>query len=285
MKKTLAIALAFGVASAFAQDLTSKKGEPILPEAGDWAIGIDASPFLNYAGNMLNGNTDNAAPTFDFLAGNSAILGKMFKDEKTAYRAGIRLGFGTVKFNGLPDQDGYTGAPPTPTVTDVMKMSSRNIALTAGMEMRRGKTRLQGYYGAEAGIALGGGKTTYTYGNAYSSTNTSPTIWDFNTGTQASAGSSRVTEMKDGSSFGIGVRGFIGAEYFILPKMSIGGEFGWGLVLETIGEGSMTTESWDGSKVVNTETKTGKASAFGLDVDNSNSVFGPSATLRLNLHF
>ncbi len=284
MKKTLAIALAFGVASAFAQDLTSKKGEPILPEAGDWAIGVDAAPFLNYAGNMLNGNTSNAAPEMNFLAGNSAILGKMFKDEKTAYRAGIRLGFGSMKTQGLPDQDGYTGAPPTPTVTDVMKVSQRNIALTAGMEMRRGKTRLQGYYGAEAGLALGGSKTTYTYGNAYSSTNPAPTIWDFNTGTQGAA-ASRTTESKAGGTFGIGIRGFIGAEYFILPKMSIGGEFGWGLVFQSMGEGSTTTEYWDGSKVATTTSKIGKASAFGLDVDNNNSVFGPAASLRLNLHF
>ena len=46
MKKSIAlVAMAFGVSSAFAQDLTSKKGEPILPEAGDWSIGIDAAPF------------------------------------------------------------------------------------------------------------------------------------------------------------------------------------------------------------------------------------------------
>jgi hypothetical protein len=42
MKKSIAlVALAFGVTSAFAQDLTSKKGEPILPEADDWSVGID----------------------------------------------------------------------------------------------------------------------------------------------------------------------------------------------------------------------------------------------------
>ena len=67
--------------------------------------------------------------------------------------------------------------------------------------------------------------------------------------------------------------------------MSIGGEFGWGLVFQSMGEGSTTTEYWDGSKVATTTSKIGKASAFGLDVDNNNSVFGPAASLRLNLHF
>jgi len=54
MKKSIAlVAMAFGVTSAFAQDLTSKKGEPFLPEAGDYAISIDANPFLNYLGTFF----------------------------------------------------------------------------------------------------------------------------------------------------------------------------------------------------------------------------------------
>jgi len=80
-KSVLALAMAFGVTSAFAQDLTSKKGEPILPEAGDWAIGIDATPFLNYAGQLLS-TSGSSAPTWNFLNGNNTIIGKMFKDEK-----------------------------------------------------------------------------------------------------------------------------------------------------------------------------------------------------------
>ena len=68
MKKSIAlVALAFGVSSAFAQDLTSKKGEPFLPEAGDYMIGIDANPFLNYLGNFFGKTVANTAPTFNFL--------------------------------------------------------------------------------------------------------------------------------------------------------------------------------------------------------------------------
>ena len=61
-KSVLALALAFGVTTAFAQDLTSKKGEPILPEAGDWGISTDATPFLNYAGNFFGKSAFNSAP-------------------------------------------------------------------------------------------------------------------------------------------------------------------------------------------------------------------------------
>jgi hypothetical protein len=44
MKKSiLAVAVLLGASATFAQDLTSKKGENYLPEAGDWAISIDGT--------------------------------------------------------------------------------------------------------------------------------------------------------------------------------------------------------------------------------------------------
>ena len=59
-KKVLFVASLFLATATFAQDgLTSKKGEAYLPEAGDWALGFDANPFLNYAGNMFNGSLNN----------------------------------------------------------------------------------------------------------------------------------------------------------------------------------------------------------------------------------
>ena len=58
MKKTvLVIALALGISGAFAQDLTSKKGEPMLPEANDWAISLNADPIFTFVGNAFSGAT------------------------------------------------------------------------------------------------------------------------------------------------------------------------------------------------------------------------------------
>ena len=82
MKKvifTLMIAL-FAVAAVTAQDLTSKKGVPILPEKGDYAIGVDAIPFFQYVGNMFNANAFNPGPAFNFTAPTPFIIyGKYFK--------------------------------------------------------------------------------------------------------------------------------------------------------------------------------------------------------------
>src|SRR6202008_251000 len=91
MKKSIALlALAFGVTGAFAQDLTSKKGEPILPEAEDWAIGVDANPFLRYVGNFIGGNGLNAAPSFTNYGANQTIVAKKFTDAQNAYRVTFR---------------------------------------------------------------------------------------------------------------------------------------------------------------------------------------------------
>jgi len=269
MKKiNLVIAFVFIATCISAQEvLLSKKGEPILPEKGDWAISIDASPFLKYAGNFIGSNGLNAAPTFKFLSGNETILGKYFIDSSKAFRVGLRLGLGSNSQTTKVFSNQYTF--PATYVDDVTKVSGSNIGLTAGMEWRKGHTRLQGFYGAEAGLAFESSNTNYTYGNALSNSNTS----------------SRTLESKAGSSFGLGVRGFLGAEYFIFPKMSIGGEFGWGVAFTTTGEGKTTTESLNTNLVTTSVTPTGGSNRFGFDTDNINSVFGPAGTLRLTLHF
>ncbi|MFM1745879.1 MAG: hypothetical protein RLZZ630_1816, partial [Bacteroidota bacterium] len=138
MKKSLLIlALCAGV-SASAQDMNSKKGTAILPESGDWSIGISANSFLNYAGNLMNGS--NSAPSFDW-ANNQVITGKMMKDANTAYRAQVRLGIGSnTEKNQEVDLDGDQ-------IADIdsveIKTSYSNITIGAGIQKYRGKGRLQ----------------------------------------------------------------------------------------------------------------------------------------------
>lgn len=309
MKKSVVmIALAFGVSGAFAQDLTSKKGEPILPEAGDWAISFDASPILTYVGNAFNGNTNNAAPGVNWLNGNQTIIGKKFIDEKSAYRALVRLGFVNQTFKNNVNDDSNTSAvtfpDAPPTVEDKFKMSNTTIGIGVGKEMRRGKTRLQGYYGADAMIWLSMSSNKFTYGNTMTGNPTAagqtatPTSTNWNTTTGAVLGASpagsRTLKDKQGMVFGIGVRGFIGAEYFILPKISVGAEYGWGLGYQMQGKGKMDVESTGGTGPVTgtTTTETAGSSKFGIDTDlNQGNIFGfkgsntGSATLRATFHF
>ncbi len=289
-KSTLLItALAFATSSAFAQDLTSKKGEPILPEAGDWAIGINANPFLDYFGNFIGGNGTNfGTPSWDFTNGGGMITGKYFVDANMAYRGMINIGFGSQKMANYVTKDGSTANPPE-MVTDEMKSGGSVIGLGGGLEWRRGKTRLQGYYGAMAMFMMGTQKDSYTYGNAFSTSNTAPTSTsiDLVTGefNSVSALGTRLTSQKYGSQLGFGIRGFIGAEYFVLPKLSVGGEFGWGIGFSSTGEGEEVRESWNGTGTQTTTTKTAKSSSFGLGTENSNFGVAPGGSLLIHFHF
>ncbi len=241
MKKGLLIvAMMIGV-TASAQDFNSKKGTAILPEAGDCSIGIGATSTLNYFGNLLNGSAANAAPSFGWQGATNVISGKYMKDANTAYRVNVRLGFGTTK-TSVPDS-GLT------TTTDT-KVASHNVNLGAGIQKYRGKGRVRGFYGAEANIGLGGSKTTV----------------DFTGGS---------SEDKAGSTFSFGVRGFLGAEYFFAPKMSLSGEFGWGLNLSSTGASESTTTIGGASTTV----KGGKSSSFGFETDNA------GGSINLNFYF
>ncbi|MBL0064132.1 MAG: hypothetical protein IPP38_03760 [Bacteroidetes bacterium] len=270
MKKIiLSAALATAMISANAQDMMSKKGTPILPEAKDWSIGFDAAPLLGYFGNLFNSTVDNSVSAS--YQQNMMLVGKMMKDENTAMRAKLRIGFGSNSNDAILNQDGSTSNPPA-TVTDNRKISSMNFNIGAGIQKYRGKGRLKGFYGAEAGIGIGSSKTTYTYGNAFSSTNPAPSSTDWGSNINQTTGE-RTTEDKNGSTFGINLRGFIGAEYFFAPKMSLSAEYGWGLGLSSTGEGETTTEFWDGGAttpgVKTVTSKSGKSSNFNLDVDNA----------------
>lgn len=296
--------------SMFAQDLTSKKGENYLPETGDWAIGIDANPFLNYFGNFIGGNgdgNDNVAPSFNFQNANQTIIGKYFVSEKMAYRGALRIGMVSNKqvnvVDNRNDDNGVVLYPNIPaTVENTGKFSRTNIGLTGGLEWRKGTTRLQGFYGGEFGIMLGGTKGKYEYGNQLNQ-NLAP---GFNVDVDAVDGfdqdgiagdenmmndtynnPARALESKT-SMFGLGVRGFIGVEYFVLPKLSVGGEFGWGLVMMS-NKATFTTESEgivNGNETKGEQTpEAGKTSSFGIDTDNNNTLFGNAAQLRIVFHF
>jgi len=72
----------------------------------------------------------------------------------------------------------------------------------------------------------------------------------------------------------------VSVEYFVLPKISIGGEFGWGLGFVSQGAGSLTqvTEDANGN-VVTTTTDGPTGSDFSLDTDNA------GGALMINFHF
>jgi len=296
MKKNLLVMLLVTFTFVANAQNVSKNGHQITPETGDWGIAIDVDPLLRYAGNMFNGNTDNSTPFWNFVDNSPipmTITGFMLKDENTAYRAKLRLGFGSMKQTNFVDDDLDSIGVPTRKVEDERKISSTNILIGAGIQKMRGKHRVKGIYGAEVLFGMSGGKTTYDYGNAMTIINQSPTStfdysWDSSSPYSGSV-SNRTTEEKSGSGIYFGLRGFIGAEYFIAPKISIAGEFGWGIGFMSVGEGETTTQFVDNSGLIpvvrNVTEKTGRSSSFGVDTDSGNAFGSPSGSLRMAFYF
>jgi len=257
-RKVLFVASLFLATATFAQDgLTSKKGEAYLPEAGDWSIGFDAGSLTGFVGNMFNGsgnqtvyqdpssgdimsqdnkNTLNAGGWMNGTVGQE-IRFKMFKDETTAYRLRARIGINSSNsdFNGTYDSD-TTNTPTAPEdyTINTKTSSGFNLVLGGGLEKRRGNTRIQGYYGGEVFIALLGGGTTTTDDGRIRNDNS----------TAAIQGETRTLEVKNGNTFGLGLQGFMGVEWFFAPKVSLGAEYTWGLSMSSTGEGETTTSTW-----------------------------------------
>ncbi len=302
MKKTITLLTAsLAIASSsFAQTDTghsfkSVRGHEVLPQEKEWALGISASGFLGYIGNLMNGSSSN--PGFGFNSANTptpfalgtlnvggvALSGKYMKTATLAYRVRFMANVGSNTYRNNVLKSLTTPDPLKPVyVEDNMTMSARFVLLGAGFEKRRGNGRLQGFYGAEAIVGTSGSKTTYKYGNSFSTDFPAPVAtYDFNSGAD-SVQSFRKNESTSGTSFLFGARGFGGVEYFFAPKISLGGEIGYTLGFSTNGKASEVGEFWDpvGSKkntIKTTNYDNSGLRSIGAGLDNINA--------GINIHF
>ncbi|MFP4663581.1 MAG: hypothetical protein ACLFM1_04055 [Bacteroidales bacterium] len=245
------------------EDFMSKRGVYILPESGDIGLGFDAVPFFNYLGNMANANVSNSVDV-DYIR-SQAIVGKYYLEDDAAIRGELRLGFNNFKDKEFVMKDSEIPNPDE-LVEDIMKNVQTNIHLGAGYEMRRGSGRVQGYFGGMVIFNYSQSNISYDYGNPITSDFNSPRTTNFG-GNLTPDG--RVLEEKNLVNMGIGLRGFIGVEYFFAPKISIGGEFGWGFGYNQLTGGETVTEVWTGEEVEVNTTDVAVDSNFGVDTDRA----------------
>ena len=262
MKKLLAtLCLLNCVITVMAQQLVSKRGEPILPAKGNWGVLFDAVPFINYAGNVLNASGGNSATaTFPNGYENTLVL-KHYKSDNRALRIKLRIGFASDGVDSIVQFLG--GTNPEPTVTDERTITKKHIVAGVGTQKSGTKGRVSGYFGKEILIGFSAGDTTYKYGGG--------PLTEFNWLHTNTFGQVRgVTEITAGNKFGIGFHLVFGVEYFFAPKMSLSAEYSWGLAYEKTGEGKMSREEWDfqGGKIKTITKKIPGSRSF--IVDNAN---------------
>jgi hypothetical protein len=252
------------------QDLKSKSGFAVLPEAGDWSIGFDALPVINYFGNVFH-SPSGSMGAYSPAGYPMTIVGKWVKDDGMAWRGKLRIGFGSNSQDSIFNDPHSTANPPA-TYTNSYKNGHTNITLGFGMQKYMGAGRVQGYYGAEAWFGMASTSTTNTLGTTADSLTVAGPF---------------VTSSSSGTTIMFGVRGFVGVEFFFAPKMSIGAEYGWGLGLSSTGSGSVTYEQWDfiNHNLRTTTAKTGGSSAFGIDVDNGGNAVNWMGNGSINLSF
>ena len=297
MKKIITSLVALSlIFCASAQDgdvLKNKKGTPILPKAGDFALQMNANPLLDFGLNAVNimNNTGQTSAHPGFTAGQNPaftnyIVGKYFLSSSTALR--LKLGYtsSTDKEETYGDNPiNPSNATPSNILLSTEKDKSNAFILGGGMEFRRGYGRLQGYYGGELNLTFTSVKLENEYEIAYNQ--------QAQDSGYIALGSSRLLESKSGLEFGLNLRGFVGVEYFILAKISIGAEFGlgWGVLSNPRGESS--TEAWRGTgnfdsngvEVNGTFTDKSEGSDKGSDrgFDTDQGIAG--AALNITFHF
>ncbi len=274
--------------SATAQDTegegdTEKKStdmDKILPASGDYAIGFDATPLFNFALNAVNimNNTGATAQHPGYVSGfNQTIIGKYFVDKSTAYRVTVGINSNSTATTSFADHPYDSSGGEPVEYKNVTKNRSMNVSIGGGLEKRRGYGRLQGFYGGEAIIGFNSSATVNEFG----------VEMDSATVNDGFVATTRTLKSKAGLGFSLGLRGFVGVEYFFLPKMAVGAEFGWGFMYSINPRGSVETESWnfaDQEAVVEENDGATKSRTSGFSVDQGYNS-GAAGALKLTIHF
>jgi hypothetical protein len=269
-KIILSLSLCLSVAAAVAQEQPATNS--YLPKAGDYALGVDATPFLRYVGGFFS-NTGATAPTFGLQ--NQGIYGKYFLEDNRAIRAKLNLNIYTTSNKASVANDEARSTTPDATAIDVRKTGFTAVNLAVGYEFRRGRGRVQGFWGGELALGLGRTSTTYDFGNPMTAANPTPTTDASFFGSTNPA--SRILESKGGLAFTGGLRGFVGVEYFIASCVSLGGEFTLGLDASVRGQSEVTSQEVVSGEVresTRRQRSVGEpASKFGLETVTGGNIF------------
>jgi len=249
MKRIVMIAIGLcigaGASAQSNEQIQNKNGKDIMPVKGEYAVGLGVgmSSLTGWVGNMFGFTGSNSMnqtyinnPAFGT---STSVFGKYMVSDNNAIRVSFSNS-GSDITNRTEVYDDRANDPDS-VVVDVQRTNNSATYVSAGWEWRRGKSRLRGVYGGEAIMSWTNSHRHYSYGNQLGASNLTPSsaigYWSNDYG--------RIVEERFGATFGVGVRGFVGVEYFIAPKICIGTEFGWRATLSQTGKSKFTFQEYD----------------------------------------
>ena len=261
------------------------------PDAGDFSLGFNAVPVLDFALNTINIMNDTGqqgSGIVDFPNGYSKTLSaKYFLSSNMAIRFHVSPNFVTssdaVDYQHPVDvADSEVSPENVRLISDITDTTSYDFVVGAGAEWRKGGGRLWGTYGAGAilGFAKSSSVTTYGY-NFDQKANDLGIISD---------GDERTLLSQTGLTTEIGLRGFGGIEYFITHRISLGAEYGLYLARSKTRRGTVSKETWnvtDGTGVSSTveDSAGGESVNLMLGVDSGTDKTFASSNGSLVIHF
>jgi|WetSurMetagenome_2_1015567.scaffolds.fasta_scaffold132329_2 hypothetical protein len=282
MKKTIVIltVLLFSI-PIIAQNandsiLLSKKGSPVLPQKGDWALGVDAVPYITFMGNLFYNTSAN--PT---NLSKQTIYARYFISDKAALRilAGINHTTSYQREYVQDDAGVFTNPLSRAQTQDNIRHDNGNYTIDLGLQFFKGAGRLRGFYGLHAGYSLNLSNDRYTYGNPISAANTMPSSM-----TTFKADGSRLLEQNRGMVQVISAGLIAGAEYYFLPKICVGAEITLSAACSLKSQGHSKYERWNGNIVENYNMADDPEGLSGISIF-SQSPANYSAGLYVMFHF
>ena len=115
---------------SYAQHFTSNKGEQILPEEGDWSVGMSAHPFIHFFSNIFTDASQDRVINVPSFGDPLYFSMRRFVRDDKAIRYTMGANFDTSE-------------------------ETWSMGLGYGVEHRKGKTRLQGMWGYNGFIGIG----------------------------------------------------------------------------------------------------------------------------------
>ena len=252
MKTKIIITLIFSVlcfvslpAQTKGNDSIPAKSKELLPKAGEFGIGADVTPVFNYIGNLLS-----AAGTNSLNLSSPVIYAKYYLTDMSAVRAVLLVSPVNHKDLYYVRDDAAWFANPLSNaqVTDSRNLSSQQYFFSLAYQKFIGVKRIRGFYGVQVLGGFNYSKINYTYGNPMSEINPTPSsVYAY------TVNNDRLLQSINTNGFRFGAGGIAGFEYYVLPKLCIGGEVSLNLVYTQGGQLSSKSEKVIGSQVVTSD--------------------------------